>query len=191
MVEAEISLWATDVFENGVATIRDELGIPMVAHTPLGAGMLTGQIKSLDNMPANDYHRFFPRFQPENFETNLQLVAKLDEMATKKSCTTVHLALSWIKAQSWRECMPVFVTVAGARSEQRVIENATDIPPSEADMVEVKAILDKFPVAGDRYLHAAAKLRVLTSFWLKEIFTEHILYCMGIHYKLSHFILDL
>ncbi|GLI77367.1 hypothetical protein PoHVEF18_005657 [Penicillium ochrochloron] len=158
MVEAEISLWATDVFENGVAETCGELDIPMVAHTPLGGGMLTGQIKSLADMPANDYHRFFPRYQPENFETNLQLVAKINEMAAKKSCTNAQLALSWIKAQSQGEEMPVFVPVAGARSEQRVIENATDIPLSDKDMAEIKAILDKFPVAGDRYPPAAAKL---------------------------------
>lgn len=158
MVEAEISLWATDVFENGVAETCGELGIPMIAHTPLGAGMLTGQIKSLDDMPANDYHRFFPRFQPENFETNLQLVAKLDEISAKKSCTTAQLALSWIKIQSHRDGMPVIVPVAGARSEQRVMENATDVPLSDEDMAQIKAILDKFPVAGDRYPPAAAKL---------------------------------
>ncbi|KAJ5784492.1 aldo/keto reductase [Penicillium pulvis] len=62
MVEAEISLWATDVFENDVSETCAQLGIIMIAHTPLGAGMLTGQIKSLDDMPANDYHRFFPTF---------------------------------------------------------------------------------------------------------------------------------
>ena len=117
----------------------------MVAHTPLGAGMLTGQrqIKSLDDMSANDYHRFFPRFQPDNFEKNLQLVAKLDEMAAKKLCTTAQLALSWIKAHGRREGMPVIIPVPGARLKQRVVENATDIPLFEADMAEIKAILDK------------------------------------------------
>lgn len=70
MVEAEISLFATDVFKNGVAETCAELEI-MVAHTALGAGMLTGQIKSLDDMPANDYHQFFPRFQPEELRYEL------------------------------------------------------------------------------------------------------------------------
>lgn len=158
MVEAEISLWATDVSENGVAETCAELGIPMVAHTPLGGSMLTGQIKSLADMPANDYHGFFPRFHPENFETNLQLVRKVEEIAAKKACSTAQLALSWIKTQSRRDRMPVFVPVAGARSEERVIENATDIPLSEKGMAEIKVILDKFPVAGDRYPPAAAKL---------------------------------
>ncbi|KAJ5914740.1 hypothetical protein N7504_003623 [Penicillium tannophilum] len=66
MVEAEISLWGTDVFENGIAETCAQLEIIMVTHTPLGAGMLTGQIKSLDDMPANDYYRFPPRFSPKN-----------------------------------------------------------------------------------------------------------------------------
>ncbi|KAJ5928703.1 aldo/keto reductase [Penicillium verhagenii] len=158
MVEAEISLWATDVFENGVAETCAELGIVMVAHTPLGAGMLTGQIKSLDDMPANDYHRFFPRFQPENFDTNLKLVDRIKDIAEEKGCTAAQLALSWIKAQSDRAGMPVFVPVAGARSEERVRENATNIQLSDADMKTIQSILDSFPVAGHRYPPAAAKL---------------------------------
>jgi pyridoxine 4-dehydrogenase len=156
--EAEISLWATDVFENGVAETCAELGIMMVARTPLGAGMLTGQIKSLDDMPANDYHRTFPRFQPENFSTNLQLVSKLNEMAARKKCTTAQLPLSWIKAQSKLPRMPLFVPVADARSENRVRGNATDIALEEADLEEINFILDEFPVAGDRYPVAAKKM---------------------------------
>jgi pyridoxine 4-dehydrogenase len=158
IVEAEISLWATDVFDNDVAETCAELGITIVAHTPLGAGMLTGQIKSLDDMPSNDYHRNFPRFQPENFDTNLQLVSKLNEMATRKKCTTAQLALSWIKTQSKLPRMPLFVPVAGARSEDRVRENATNVALEEADLEEINSILDRFPVAGDRYPAAAMKL---------------------------------
>ena len=158
MVEAEISLWATDVFENGVAETCAELGITMIAHTPLGAGMLTGQIKSLDDMPANDYYRFFPRFQPENFDTNLQLVVKLEEIAREKGCTPAQLALAWIKGQSGRPHMPLFVPVAGARSEERVKENATEVSLSEFEFAAIKRILDSFPIVGGRYPAAAAGL---------------------------------
>lgn len=158
MVEAEVSLWATDVFENGVAETCAELGIPIVAHTPLGAGMLTGQIKSLDDMPANDYHRHFPRFQPENFDTNLVLVSKLNQMAEKKQCTTAQLGLSWIKAQSKLSGMPVIIPVSGARSGERVVENAMGVDLSDSELGEVKSILASFPVAGGRYPAAAAKL---------------------------------
>lgn len=94
MVEAEISLWATDVFDNDVARTCAELGIVMVAHTPLGAGMLTGQIQKLDDMPPNDYHRFFPRFQPQNFDINLRLVEKGKLLAQKKDCSPAQLASS-------------------------------------------------------------------------------------------------
>ncbi|KAJ5980289.1 aldo/keto reductase [Penicillium waksmanii] len=113
MVEAEIGLWATDVFENDVAQTSAELGIPMVAHTPLGAGMLTGQIKSLDDIPANDYHQFFPRFQPENFNANLQLISKISDLTAEENCTSAQLALSWIKCQSSRVDMPISIPVAG------------------------------------------------------------------------------
>lgn len=158
MVEAEVSLWATEVLENGVAEACAEQGIVLVAHSPLGAGMLTGQIQSLDDMPANDYHRMFPRFQPENFAINLELVSKIKEVAQGKECSSAELALSWIKIQSKKPGMPFFVPVAGARSEQRVEQNSTDVPLSDVDMAEIESILEKFPVAGGRYPPAAAKL---------------------------------
>lgn len=158
MVEAEISLWATDVFENGVATICGEMGIVLVAHTPLGAGMLTGQFKSLDDVPKNDYHRHFPRWQPENFDKNLLLVEELKTFAAEKGCSTSQLALNWIKIQSRKPGMPVLVPVPGARSVERVSENAKDIDLTDADIAKMSSILDKFPVAGDRYPPAAKAL---------------------------------
>lgn len=158
MVEAEVSLWATDIFENGVAETCAELDITVVAHTPLGAGMLTGQIKSLDDMPANDYHRHFPRFQPENFQKNLDLVAELSKLAEVKGCTPAQLALCWIKSQSKMPAMPTIVPVFGARSEERVKENATEVDLTSADLKDICSILDSFPVAGHRYPAAAAKL---------------------------------
>ncbi|ESZ93468.1 aldo/keto reductase [Sclerotinia borealis F-4128] len=158
MFEAEISLWATDVFENGVAEACGELGIVMVAHTPLGAGMLTGQIKSLNDMPENDYHRRFPRFQPENFQKNLDLVEELRKLATEKGCTPAQLALCWTKSQSKKPGYPLIVPVFGARSESRVKENATEIELSASDLTKINEILASFPVEGHRYPAAAAAL---------------------------------
>jgi pyridoxine 4-dehydrogenase len=100
MVEAEVSLWATDIFTNGVAATCADLNITVVAHTPLGAGMLTDQIRSLDDMPAHDHHRHFPRFQPEDFSQNLKLVDEANRLAMSKGCTTAQLALSWLSAGS-------------------------------------------------------------------------------------------
>lgn len=158
MAEAEISLWATDVFENGVAAICGEMDIVLVAHTPLGAGMLTGQFKSLDDVPKNDYHRHFPRWQPENFDKNLLLVEEFKNFAKEKGCTTSQLALNWIKIQSRKPGMPILVPVAGSRSVERISENARDIDLTDDDMTRLSSILDKYPIAGDRYPPAAKAL---------------------------------
>jgi pyridoxine 4-dehydrogenase len=157
MVEAEVSLWATDVLTNGVAETCGELGITIIAHTPLGAGMLTGKIQKLDDIPENDHHRSFPRFQGENFQKNLELVNELQKLAKIKGCTTPQLALSWIKSQSKRPGMPFMVPVAGARSEERVAENCKDVPLAEEDLKEINAVLASFPVMGGRFPARAAK----------------------------------
>ncbi|KAG4025310.1 hypothetical protein MFRU_061g00290 [Monilinia fructicola] len=158
MVEAEISLWATDVFENGIAEVCGELGIVMVAHTPLGAGMLTGQVKGREDIPEVYLQRSFPRFQPENFQKNLDLVEELRSLATEKSCTPAQLALCWIKSQSRKPGYPLIVPVFGARSESRIQENATDIELTDRDLKKITDILASFPVQGHRYPPAAAAL---------------------------------
>jgi pyridoxine 4-dehydrogenase len=158
MVEAEISLWATDIFTNGVAETCAELGIVMVGHTPLGAGMLTGQITKVEDMPTSDHHRYFPRFQGENFKKNLDLVEELKKLAQAKGCTTPQLALSWIKSHNGKPGMSFMLPVAGARSESKVEENCKDVELTEKDMKEINDILERFPVAGGRYPAAAAKL---------------------------------
>lgn len=151
MVEAEVSLWATDIFSNGVAESCHELDIVICGHTPLGAGMLTGQIKSLDDMPANDYHRHFPRFRTENFAKNLELVKEVEKLAKEKGCTTAQLALSWVKRKN-------VVPIAGARSVERAKENAVTVELAEGDLEVVEGILKSFPIAGTRYPEAAMKL---------------------------------
>lgn len=158
MVESEVSLWATDVLENGVADVCRELGIVLVAHTPLGAGMLTGKIKSVDDMPENDHHRFFPRFQPENFDINLRLVDKVEQLAGEKGCTPAQLALAWIRALSATGGRPVMIPVPGARSVGRALENSRDVDVTEKDLKAIQEILASCPIAGQRYPPAAAKL---------------------------------
>lgn len=150
MVEAEVSLWATEVFDNGVSDTCKELGIVLCGHTPLGAGILTGQIKSINDMPANDHHRSFPRFQPENFDKNLELVKEVEKLAKEKTCTTAQLALSWIKAKG-------VVPVAGARNVERVKENCTAVELRESDLETINGILRSFPVQGTRYPQFAMK----------------------------------
>ncbi|KAI0878962.1 putative aldo/keto reductase [Hypoxylon argillaceum] len=158
MVEAEVSLWAPEILSNGVAATCDELNIPIVAHTPLGAGMLTGNIKSVDDMAPNDYHRFFPRFQPENFSKNIDLVNELTKLAEIKKCTTAQLALSWVRLQSKKTGVPPLIPVFGARTPDRVTENTKDVDLTDEDLEEIEKILSSFPVAGARYPPPAMKL---------------------------------
>lgn len=157
MVEAEVSLWATDIFSNGVADTCGELGIVVVSHTPLGAGMLTGKIQKVADL-ANDHHRFFPRFQGEAFDKNLELVNELQQLASAKGCTAAQLALTWIKSNSKKKGMPFFIPVPGARSEERVKENCTDAQLGQDELDKINAILDRFPISGDRYPAAAKGL---------------------------------
>jgi pyridoxine 4-dehydrogenase len=151
MIEAEVSLWSTDIFDNGVAEVCKELSVVVCGHTPLGAGMLTGQINSIDDMPANDHHRYFPRFQPENFSKNLELVKEVEKLAKAKGCTTAQLALSWVKA---KEVVPV----AGARSVERVRENCNTVELMEMDLEDIDRILKSFPIQGMRYPGLAMQL---------------------------------
>jgi pyridoxine 4-dehydrogenase len=151
MVEAEVSLWATDIFSNGVAETCAELGIVVLAHTPLGGGMLTGKIEKLEDMPASNHHKHFPRFAVENFQKNLQLVQELKKLAAKKGCTPAQLGLSWIKSHNGKIGMPTILPIAGARSEARVRENCETVKFLSDELEEIKSILDSFPVAGSRY----------------------------------------
>jgi pyridoxine 4-dehydrogenase len=174
-VEVELSLWSTDVLENGVAAACAELNIPLVAYvtahtqphhaitdrvsllilipsySPIGKGMLTGQIKSLDDLPPNDMRRHYPRFQPDTFPVNLQLVDELQRLAKDKGCTPAQLAINWVKSLSGRKGMPEIIPIPGATTDARVRENAEDHPLTEDELGSIDAILAKFPVVGGRY----------------------------------------
>ncbi|CZR60100.1 probable voltage-gated shaker-like K+ channel, subunit beta/KCNAB [Phialocephala subalpina] len=156
MVEAEVSLWSTDIFTNGVAETCAELGIVISAHTPLGAGMLSGKFKTVEDM-GDDHHKHFPRFQGENFKKNLELVEGLKKLATKKGVTTAQLALAWLKRDNGKEGRPWIVPIAGSSQEQRTKENYVEVELTDEELKEISMILGSFPVAGGRYPEAAAK----------------------------------
>lgn len=98
MVETEINMWARQAFDNGVIDTCAELGIVVVAHTPLGAGILTRKSKSIENLVVPQYYRSFPRFQPDFLDKNFDLVTALDSITATKGCTSAQLALAWIRA---------------------------------------------------------------------------------------------
>ncbi|KAI9781542.1 MAG: Pyridoxine 4-dehydrogenase [Peltula sp. TS41687] len=150
-VEVELSLWATEHLTNGVVDTCAELGIPIVAYSPIGRGFLTGQIKTLEDLPEADFRRHLPRFQPENFDKNLELVRDLERLAENKGCTPAQLAISWVKALSGSGGRGVIVPIPGATTEERVVENTKEVELSEKDLKEIEEILGKAEVFGDRY----------------------------------------
>lgn len=150
-VEVELSLWCTDILENGIAATCAELDIPVVAYSPLGRGFLTGEIKKIEDLPEDDMRRRFPRFQPENFGKNVEMVTELEKLAKKKGYTPAQLALAWVKQLSGKKGMPVIIPIPGATTEKRVIENMKDVELNVDDLSEINEILKKSPVIGDRY----------------------------------------
>ncbi|KAI9878761.1 MAG: Pyridoxine 4-dehydrogenase [Pleopsidium flavum] len=150
-VEVEFSLWSTDILSNGVAATCAELNIPVVAYSPLGRGFLTGEIKSIDDLPEGDFRRSLPRFQPNVFPKNLELVTELEKLAKRKGCKPAQLGLAWVKSMSGKPGMPTIIPIPGAITEDRVVENSKDVDLTKADLEEIDVILSKTVVIGDRY----------------------------------------
>jgi aryl-alcohol dehydrogenase-like predicted oxidoreductase len=146
-VQSEYSLWSRDVEDDVLATCR-ELGIGFIAYSPLGRGFLTGQIRSYDDLAADDYRRIQPRFQGENLQKNLDLVARLGEIAEEKGCTASQLALAWVMAQG--EGM---VPIPGTKRRKYLEENAgaADIRLSTDDLARIDRAAPQGAAAGTRY----------------------------------------
>ncbi|KAL8786722.1 MAG: hypothetical protein Q9195_008097 [Heterodermia aff. obscurata] len=152
-VEVELSLFATDSLENGVAAACAEYDIPLIAYSPIGRGMLTGELKKYEDIPEDSLLRQFnfPRFSKENFHINLQLVEKVEEIAKQKGCTPAQLAINWTRALSRRPKMPTIIPIPGATTAARVEENSKPIDITDEDLAQIDSILAKFTPAGDRY----------------------------------------
>jgi pyridoxine 4-dehydrogenase len=118
--------------------------------------MLTGQIKSPDDLPEGDFRRHYPRFQPDNFAINLQLVDELQALAKKKGCTPAQLAIGWTKSLAKKPGVPLVIPIPGATTEARVRENAQEHELTAAELVAIDDILAKFTVVGRRYPEAVA-----------------------------------
>jgi aryl-alcohol dehydrogenase-like predicted oxidoreductase len=146
-VQTELSLWSRDAEAEVLPTVR-ELGIGYVAYSPLGRGFLTGQIKSPDDFPADDFRKFHPRFQGENFAKNIALVREVEAMAREKGCTTAQLALAWVLAQG-----EDIVPIPGTKRVRYLDENigALEVKLSEADLKRLDQILPPGAASGQRY----------------------------------------
>ncbi len=149
-VQTEYSLWTRDP-EEGVLDACRELGIGFLAYSPLGRGFLTGQIKRFEDFAPDDYRRFSPRFQGENFAKNLALVARIEELARAKGCTPSQLALAWLLARA-----PFIVPIPGTKRRRYLEENAgaLDVRLTPADQARIDAALPAGAAAGLRYPEA-------------------------------------
>ena len=146
-LQTEYSLWTRDPEDEVLRTTR-ELGIAFVAYSPLGRGFLTGQIKKFEDLDADDYRRNSPRFQGENFQKNLDLVVRVDEIAKKKNCTPGQLALAWLLAQG-DQILPI----PGTKRRKYLEENiaALDVKLSSDDLRRLDEVAPKGAASGDRY----------------------------------------
>lgn len=146
-LQTEYSLWSRDP-EDEILPVCRELGIGFVPYSPLGRGFLTGQIKSVDDFPPDDFRRFGPRFQGENFQKNLELVARIEEMARQKGCKPSQLALAWVMAQG-EDIVPIPGTKRRSYLEENVAATAVALGPD--DLARLDAALPPDAVAGPRY----------------------------------------
>lgn len=149
-LQTEYSLWSREPEDEILPTCR-ELGIGFVPYSPLSRGFLTGQIKSFDDLPADDFRRMAPRFQGENFQKNLDLVAKIEQMAREKGCKPSQLALAWVLAQG-SDVAPIPGTKRVAYLEENL--GALQVELSKEDLNRIEAIAPQGVAAGMRYPEA-------------------------------------
>ncbi len=146
-LQTEYSLWSRDPEDEILPTLR-ELGIGFVPYSPLGRGFLTGRFRSADDLPEDDFRRVNPRFEGENFERNLELVRRVEEIATEKGITAGQLALAWVLVQG-DDVAPI----PGTKHRHYLEENvaAAEIELSKEDLRRIDEVAPKGVAAGDRY----------------------------------------
>jgi len=153
-LQSEFSLWTREPEEEVLPVCR-ELGIGFVPYSPLGRGFLTGKIKKPEDLASGDYRLTSPRFQEENFQTNLDIVQGVEEIAREKRCTPAQLALAWVLAQG-NEIVPI----PGTKRRKYLQENigAIDVALTTEDLTRIDEVAPKGAFAGSRYPEAMMKL---------------------------------
>ena len=152
-LQTEYSLWSRDPEDEILATLR-ELGIGFVAYSPLGRGFLTGRFRSPDDFPEDDFRRHNPRFQGENFQKNLDLVARIEEIAAAKGVTASQLALAWVLAQG-RDIVPI----PGTKRRKYLEENlaAARVELTGDELARIDEVAPQGAAAGTRYPEASMR----------------------------------
>jgi len=146
-LQTEYSLWTRDPEDEILPTCR-QLGIGFVAYSPLGRGFLTGRFQRFEDLPEDDYRRFSPRFQGENFQKNLDLVRRVKEIAQEKGCTPSQLALAWVLAQG-----DDIVPIPGTKHRKYLEENvgSMNVKLTPEDLKRIDAVLPHGAASGMRY----------------------------------------
>jgi aryl-alcohol dehydrogenase-like predicted oxidoreductase len=152
-VQTEYSLWSREP-EDELLPALHELGIALVAYSPLGRGFLAGRIRKLDDLAENDWRRNNPRFQGENFAKNVAVADRVQELARKRDCTPAQLALAWLLSR------PGVIPIPGTSSDARLVENAhaTEVHLSASEIAQLEQAVPRGAAAGDRYDPAMQKL---------------------------------
>jgi len=146
-LQTEYSLWTRDP-EREILSVCRDLGVGFVAYSPLGRGFLTGQFKKFEDLPADDYRRNTPRFQGENFQKNLDLVKRVEEIAKEKGCKPSQLALAWVLAQG-NDMVPI----PGTKRRKYLEENvgALSVKLTKEDLRRIDEVFPPEAAAGQRY----------------------------------------
>ena len=153
-LQSEYSLWSRDQEGNGCLEACQRLGIAFVPYSPLGRGFLTGALRTVDDFAADDFRRFNPRFQGENFGKNLLLVEQVQTLAAEKGVTAGQLALAWVLAQG-----DYLIPIPGTKQRKYLQENvaALEVKLSASELAALQAIFPASAVAGLRYAEATMK----------------------------------
>jgi aryl-alcohol dehydrogenase-like predicted oxidoreductase len=149
-LQTEYSLWSREP-EDEILSACLEMGVGFVAYSPLGRGFLTGQIKKFDDLAADDYRRFSPRFQGVNFAKNLEIVRRVEQIAQEKGCKPSQLALAWVLAQGEN-----IVPIPGTKRRRYLEENAAalDMKLSSEELHRLDEVMPNGAAAGTRYPEA-------------------------------------
>jgi len=153
-VQTEFSLWSRDV-EKEILPLLRELGISLVAYSPLGRGFLTGRFRRLEDLAPDDYRRMQPRFQGENFKKNLELVDTVAALAKAKGASSGQLALAWVLSHG-----PEVVPIPGTSRRAHLDENlkALELKLEASDLAAIEKAMPPGAVAGFRYPETMLKL---------------------------------
>ncbi|KAF4983485.1 hypothetical protein FZEAL_1108 [Fusarium zealandicum] len=150
-IELELSMFTPDILNNGVAAACAQHDIPILAYSPIGRGMLSGQLKDPSKFKELGVAAMTPRFAPESLEHNNKLVRQVEALAEDKGCTPAQLAIGWVRSQSNRPGLPTIIPIPGATTSARVKENAHYARLTEEEIKTIGDLVDSFEVAGARY----------------------------------------